>query len=351
MSSNQEFDLSEPDLPELLCTASTLSNKYTMFPIEYLDIWKMFETHEKLFWFPNEIDMTVDLKDWKKLSSDEQFFIKHVLAFFAASDGIVMENLSTRFASEVQISEARAFYTIQNHIELIHSIVYSRLIDTYISDMVEKNKLFNAIANFPAIKSKSDWAIKWIESSNSFATRLVAFAIVEGVFFSGSFCCIYWLKERGVMPGLCLSNDFIARDESLHTDFGTMLYRNYIVNKLSQKQIDTIIREAVAIEKQFILEALPCSLLGMNSKLMETYIEYVANRLVSQLGYDEIFPGVTQPFAFMDRICLTNHTNFFEARATEYQRTFDISIPTDTNTTTNDTNNTNIWNNSFDEDF
>lgn len=294
-------------------------NRFVIFPIKYPDIWEAYQTHRKAFWVESEVDLTVDKKDWMYLTENEQHFIKHVLAFFAASDGIVMENLGVRFFKEIQIPEARCFYSIQMTMESIHSIMYSQLIDTYIDDAKEKEELFNAIDNFPSIKKKAEWAIKWISSSDSFATRLVAFAAVEGIFFSGSFCCIYWLNESGRMPGLCKSNDFIARDEGLHTDFACLLYRKYIENKLTNTQVHAIIKDAVDIETEFITESLPCNLLGMNSKSMVEYIKYVANRLLIQLGHEELYEGVKLPFDFMDRICLRNKTNFFEARVTEYQ--------------------------------
>lgn len=305
-------------LPEPLL--SNTDNKYTIFPIQHDDIWQAFQTHKKALWIAEDINMAKDLQDWANLSDDEQHFIKYVLAFFAASDGIVMENLVERFCNDVQIAEARSFYTMQMFIENEHSITYSKLIETYISDRNEKLKLFNAIEHLPAVQKKAKWAKKWIESADSFATRLVAFAAVEGIFFSGSFCCIYWLAERGVMPGLCMSNDLISRDEGLHCDFAILLYTKYIQNKLSQEQLHAIISEAVEIEKEFVTESLPCSLLGMNSKNMKQYIEFVANRLVKQLGYLPIFKNAKQPFAFMDRIALNNRTNFFESRVTEYQK-------------------------------
>lgn len=298
-------------------------NRYVMFPIEHDDIWEMFQTHLKAFWVVSEIDLTTDLKDWVKLNENEKHFIKHVLAFFAASDGIVMENIGMRFFGDIPISEVRAFYSIQLLMETIHSITYSQLIETYITDRAEKNKLFNAIQHIPSIKHKAEWAQKWIESSDSFATRLVAFAAVEGIFFSGSFCCIYWLNESGKMAGLCKSNDFIARDEGLHTDFACLLYNRYIKGKLSDETIHSIIGEAVEIEMEFITESLPCNLLGMNADQMKEYIKYVANRLVIQLGHTPLFPDVKQPFGFMDRICLRKKTNFFEERVTEYQRELD----------------------------
>jgi len=317
-----------------------LSNKYTIFPVKYADIWNMFITHKKAIWFVDEVDLSKDLTYWKELSKNEQHFIKHVLAFFAASDGIVMENLASRFCNDIQIAEARAFYAMQMFIENEHSIMYSRLIETYIGDEVEKDSLFNAIETMPAIQKKAEWAKKWIESGDNFASRLVAFAAVEGIFFSGSFCCIYWLKEKGTMPGLCMSNDFIARDESIHCEFAILLYTQYIQNKLEDETFYSIIKEAVEIEKEFITESLPCSLLGMNATLMAQYIEFVANRLIMQLGYNELYPGIRNPFSFMERICLESATNFFDKRETNYQMT----VKTDSGTaSTNDFE--------FDEDF
>ena len=273
-----------------------------MFPIKYPDMWDAFQNHRKSFWVEGEIDLEPDLKDWVKLKPDEQHFIKMVIAFFASADGIIMENLSMRFLNEVQIPEARAFYSFQIMMENIHSIMYSQLIETYISNSDEKNKLFTSIQTIPSISKKASWALKWITSCNNFATRLVAFAAVEGIFFSGSFCCIYWLNESGVMPGLCKSNEFIARDEGMHTDFACLLYK-YIQNKLSSSIIYEIIDNAVTIEVEFITEALPCQLLGMNADLMKQYIKYVANRLILQLGYPILYENIKQPFNFMDRIC------------------------------------------------
>lgn len=298
-----------------------VSNKYTIFPIEFPDIWNMFILHKKAIWFVDEVDLSEDIKDWKKLSANEQHFIKHVLAFFAASDGIVMENLASRFCNEIQIAEARAFYAMQMFIENEHSIMYSRLIETYISNNQEKQRLFNAIHTMPVVEKKARWAQKWIDSGESFATRLVAFAIVESVFFSGSFCAIYWLREKGLMPGLCNSNDFIARDEGLHAQFACLLYTNHIRNKLSQEKIRDMVVEALDIEKEFITESLPCSLLGMNSQMMIQYLEFVANRIVQQLGHEKIFLEARQPFGFMERIAISSSTNFFESRETNYQKT------------------------------
>jgi ribonucleotide reductase beta subunit family protein with ferritin-like domain len=298
-------------------------NRFVIFPIKHNDIWEAFQTHRKTFWVENEVDLESDLADWKKLSSNEQHFIKMVLAFFAASDGIVMENIGLKFFQEVQIPEARAFYSMQLLMESIHSIMYSQLIDTYISDTNEKNTLFNSIENFPSIKKKADWSIKYINDNDSFATRLIAFACVEGIFFSGSFCSIYWLNERGVMPGLCKSNEFIARDEGLHTDFACLLYKQYIINKLDYNEVKKIIESAVDIEIEFITESLPCNLLGMNSANMREYIKFVANRLTIQMGYPEIYNNVIQPFDFMNRICLENKTNFFEGKVSEYSKNID----------------------------
>ena len=298
-------------------------NRFVIFPIKHNDIWEAFQTHRKAFWVESEVDLTVDLKDWNLLNNNEKHFIKNVLAFFAASDGIIMENLGARFIKDIQIPEARCFYSMQMLAESIHSIMYSQLIDTYITDASEKNNLFNAIHTIPSVKKKGEWACKWISSNDNFATRLIAFAAVEGIFFSGSFCCIYWLNESGRMPGFCKSNDFIARDEGMHTDFAILLYLKYIENKLSDSDVYKIITEAVDIEIEFITESLPCNLLGMNSELMIQYIKFVANRLVLQIGHNPVFPNIKQPFGFMDRICLENKTNFFEARVTEYQK--DIS--------------------------
>jgi len=294
--------------------------RFVIFPVKYPDMWEAFQKHRKAFWVESEVDLTPDLKDWINLTNNERHFIKNVLAFFAASDGIVMENLGIRFFKDIQIPEARCFYSMQMMMESIHSIMYSQLIDTYVTNQKEKTDLFNAIETIPSVKRKAEWAIKWINSDASFATRLVAFAAVEGIFFSGSFCCIYWLNESGKMPGLCKSNDFIARDEGMHTDFACLLYTKYVSNKLSFDTISQIIDEAVEIETQFITESLPCNLLGMNSDLMKQYIKFVANRLVLQMGYSELYPNIKQPFGFMDRICLDGKTNFFESRVTEYQK-------------------------------
>ena len=292
-------------------------NRFVMFPLSDQDIWKMYKKMMDCFWRAEEIDFSKDLKDWNSLKEKEQHFIKMVLAFFAASDGIVLENLGQRFLSEVQLPEARATYGFQLMMENIHSETYSLLIDTYIKDKEEQTKLFRAIDNFPCIKKKADWAIKWIQDNrSSFATRLVAFACVEGIFFSGSFCSIYWLKKRGLMPGLTFSNELISRDEGMHTDFAVLLF-NKLARKPKKAKVFELIKEAVAIEKEFILEALPCKLIGMNSKLMSQYIEFVADRLGQQLGYGKIFNS-SNPFDFMEMISLEGKTNFFEKRVGDY---------------------------------
>tara|TARA_Y100000768_G_C23986681_1_gene689295 strand:- start:3517 stop:4491 length:975 start_codon:yes stop_codon:yes gene_type:complete len=292
-------------------------NRFVMFPIKDQDIWSMYKRQVDCFWRAEEIDFSKDMKSWETLNKDEKFFIKMILAFFAASDGIVMENLGMRFMSEVQLSEARAFYGFQIAMENIHSEVYSLLIDSYVKDKSEKDNLFNAIDNFPCVKKKADWAIKWInDKRSSFATRLIAFACVEGIFFSGAFCSIYWLKKRGKMPGLAFSNELIARDEALHTEFAILLY-NKLQKQLPKKKVIDIIKEAVDIEREFICEALPCRLISMNSKLMSQYIEYCADRLSVQLGYDKIY-DVNCPFDFMEQISIEGKTNFFEKRVGEY---------------------------------
>ena len=292
-------------------------NRYVMFPIEDADIWKSYKKQMDCFWRAEEVDLSKDYNDWKKLTDNEKYFIKMVLAFFAASDGIVLENLGMRFMSEVQMPEARAFYGFQIMMENIHSEMYSLLIDSYIKNDDEKDKCFKAIENFPCIKKKADWAIKWINDKRSaFATRLVAFACVEGIFFSGSFCSIYWLKKRGLMPGLTFSNELISRDEGMHTDFAVLLYSK-LQKKISKARIYEIIKEAVEIEKEFICDALPCRLIGMNSNLMTQYIEFVADRLVVQLGYEKIYNS-SNPFDFMEMISIEGKTNFFEKRVGDY---------------------------------
>jgi len=292
-------------------------NRFVTFPIKYDDIWDMYKKQVDCFWRAEEIDLTKDLAYWETLEPGEKHFISMILAFFAASDGIVLENLASRFMSEVQVSEARAFYGFQIAMESIHSESYSLLIETYIKDKEEKFKLFNAIENFPCIKKKSDWAQKWIhDNRSSFATRLVAFACVEGIFFSGAFCSIYWLKKRGLMPGLTFSNELISRDEALHCEFAVLLYSK-LVKKIDKARIHEIIKEAVEIEIEFICDALPCKLIGMNSTLMTQYIKFVADRLVVQLGYKKIY-NVINPFDFMDLISLEGKTNMFERKISEY---------------------------------
>ena len=292
-------------------------NRFVMFPVSDQTIWKMYKKQVDCFWRPEEIDTSKDMVYWAKLSTDEQYFIKMILAFFAASDGIVLENLGVRFMTEVQLPEARAFYGFQIAMENIHSETYSILIDSYIKNTDEKHTLFNAITNFPCIEKKAKWALKWIhDKRSSFATRLIAFACVEGIFFSGAFCSIYWLKKRGLMPGLTFSNELIARDEALHTEFAVYLY-NKMEKKIIKKKIQEIIQEAVTIEKEFITESLPCRLVGMNSDLMNKYIEFVADRLAIQLGIDPIYNAIN-PFDFMEMISLEQKTNFFESRVSEY---------------------------------
>ena len=291
--------------------------RYVMFPIKDADIWNMYKKAEDSFWRVEEVDLTKDIFDWNNLEENERYFISMILAFFAASDGIVIENLAMRFMNDVQLAEARAFYGFQIAMENIHSIMYSQLIETYIKDPLEKDKLFNALENFPCISNKGKWAIKWINNNDSnFATRLVAFACVEGILFSGSFCAIYWLKKRGLLPGLTFSNELIARDEALHTEFAILLY-NKLDTRLDKTIIYQIIKEAVDLEKEFICDALPCNIIGMNSKLMGEYIEFVADRLSVQLGYDKIY-GVSCPFDFMEMISVERKTNFFEHKVSEY---------------------------------
>ena len=292
-------------------------NRFVMFPIQHDDIWQMYKKQVDCFWRAEELDLTKDVEHWDSLNDNERYFISMILAFFAASDGIVLENLASRFMNEVQVSEARAFYGFQIAMENIHNESYSLLIETYIKDKVEKHKLLNAIENFPCIKKKSDWAQKWIhDNRSSFATRLVAFACVEGIFFSGAFCSIFWLKKRGLMPGLTFSNELISRDEALHCEFAILLYSK-LVKKIDKNRIHEIIKEAVEIETEFICQALPCKLIGMNSDLMTQYIQFVADRLCVQLGYKKIY-NVENSFQFMETISLQSKTNFFEKRVSEY---------------------------------
>jgi ribonucleoside-diphosphate reductase beta chain len=313
-------------------------DRFVIFPIKHHDLWEWYKKCEASFWTAEEIDLHQDLTDWStKLNDDERYFVKHILAFFAASDGIVNENLAENFVNEVQYSEAKFFYGFQIMMENIHSETYSLLIDTYVKDDAEKDNLFNAIEVFPAIKKKADWALKWIES-DSFAERLIAFAAVEGIFFSGAFCSIFWLKKRGLMPGLTFSNELISRDEGVHCDFAVHLHNNHLVNKVPKERIKEIITNALNIEKEFITESLPVSLIGMNAKLMTQYLEFVTDRLLVELQCEKIY-NVTNPFDFMDMISLQGKTNFFEKRVSEYQKAGVLN---------NDTRSEEI---SFDEDF
>jgi ribonucleoside-diphosphate reductase beta chain len=294
-------------------------NRFVIFPIKHHDIWEWYKKMEASFWTAEEIDLSQDLNDWNnKLSNDEKYFIKHILAFFAASDGIVNENLAENFVNEVQYAEAKFFYGFQIMMENIHSETYSLLIDTYVKDEAEKDQLFNAIEVFPAIKKKADWAIKWIES-DSFAERLIAFAAVEGIFFSGAFCSIFWLKKRGLMPGLTFSNELISRDEGVHSDFAVHLHNHHLVNKVPKARIREIIVEALRIEREFVTESLPVSLIGMNAGLMTQYLEFVTDRLLVELGCDREY-NTSNPFDFMDMISLQGKTNFFEKKVAEYQK-------------------------------
>ena len=294
-------------------------DRFVIFPIKHQDIWEWYKKQEACIWTAEEIDLHTDLNDWNnKLNADEKYFIKHILAFFAASDGIVNENLAENFVSEVQYPEAKFFYGFQIMMENIHSETYSLLIDTYVKDEAEKHELFHAIETFPAIKEKAEWALKWI-SSESFAERLIAFAAVEGIFFSGSFCSIYWLKKRGLMPGLTFSNELISRDEGVHCDFAVHLHNHHLVNKVPKTRIREIIVDALNIEREFITESLPVSLIGMNAGLMTQYLEFVADRLLVELGCDREY-NTSNPFDFMDMISLQGKTNFFEKKVAEYQK-------------------------------
>lgn len=294
-------------------------NRFVLFPIEHNDIWDIYKKAEASFWTAEEIDLHQDIMDWEnKLTADEQYFIKHILAFFAASDGIVNENLAENFVNEVQYTEAKFFYGFQIMMENIHSETYSLLIDTYVKDKAERNRLFNAIETFDAIKKKADWALRWIESP-SFAERLIAFAAVEGIFFSGAFCSIFWLKKRGLMPGLTFSNELISRDEGMHCDFAVHLHNNHLVNKVPKERINQIITEALAIEREFITESLPVDLIGMNSRLMAQYLEFVADRLLTELNCPKVYHS-ENPFDFMDMISLEGKTNFFEKRVSDYRK-------------------------------
>lgn len=294
-------------------------NRFVLFPIQHDDIWAFYKKSEASFWTAEEIDLSADLVDWhEKLNDDERHFVKHVLAFFAASDGIVNENLAENFVAEVQYTEAKFFYGFQIMMENIHSETYSLLIDTYIKDPKEKDFLFNAIDNLPCVTKKANWALRWIEQG-SFAERLIAFAAVEGIFFSGSFCSIFWLKKRGLMPGLSFSNELISRDEGMHCDFACLLYNDHVVNKLPKDTVRDVIVDAVTIEKEFVSDALPVGLIGMNADLMCQYIEFVADRLLVALNHEKIY-NVENPFPWMDMISLQGKTNFFEKRVGDYQK-------------------------------
>merc|ERR1712137_180424 len=293
-------------------------HRWVMFPIQYPEFWEMYKKHEASFWTAEEIDLSQDSKDWEGLSNHERHFIKHVLAFFAASDGIVLENLAGMFAVEVQIPEARAFYGFQIAMENIHSETYSLLIEQYIKDPVEKDRIFDAIHTMPAVREKAEWAVQWMQRENSFAERVVAFAAVEGILFSGSFCAIYWLKKRGLMPGLTFSNELISRDEGLHAEFACLIY-GMLQHQLPEDVVHEIIRGAVRVEREFICEALSCDLIGMNNDLMTEYIEFVADRLLVALGHSKLF-GTKNPFDWMELISLQGKTNFFEKRVGEYQK-------------------------------
>jgi len=307
----RELEKSDPLLKEN-------ANRWVLFPIQYPALFEMYKKHEASFWTAEEIDLAQDAKDWDTLSEKEQHFVKHVLAFFAASDGIVLENLSARFSCEIQVPEARAFYGFQIAMENIHSETYSLLIEQYIRDPVEKDKVLHAIHTMPAVREKAQWAVQWMNGENSFAERIVAFAAVEGILFSGSFCAIYWLKKRGLMPGLTFSNELISRDEGLHAEFACLVY-GMLQNKLPDDVVHNLVRGAVAAERLFICEALPCDLIGMNSEMMTKYIEFVADRLLTSLGHPKIFES-QNPFDWMELISLQGKTNFFEKRVGEYQK-------------------------------
>lgn len=293
-------------------------DRFVLFPIKHHDIWKFYKQAEASFWTAEEIDLSQDLRDWENLNDGERYFITHVLAFFAASDGIVNENLAEHFVGEVQYTEAKFFYGFQIAIENIHSETYSLLIETYVKDPKEKDKLFHAIETMDCVKKKAEWALRWIDKGN-FQERLIAFAAVEGIFFSGSFCSIFWLKKRGLMPGLSFSNELISRDEGLHCDFACHIYKNHVSNKLSEETVIGLIKDAVDIEKEFVTDALPVNLIGMNADLMCQYIEFVADRLVNELIGQKIY-GATNPFDFMEMISLRGKTNFFERRVGDYQK-------------------------------
>jgi len=311
-SQYKEMEKQEPLLKEN-------PHRFVLFPLEYPKIWEMYKKAMASFWTAEEVDLYTDIAQWNNLNANEQHFIKNVLAFFAASDGIVNENLAQQFMSEIQVPEARCFYGFQIAIENIHSEMYSTLIETYIKDLKERQRLFNAIDNVPSVQKKARWALKWINKENLFAERLLAFACVEGIFFSGSFCSIFWLKKRGLMPGLTFSNELISRDEGLHTDFACLLYSMLKYTKLPQKVIHQLVSEAVDIEKEFICESLPVDLIGMNSRLMSQYIEFVADRLLISIGYDKIYMA-QNPFDWMNMISVSGKTNFFEKKVGEYAK-------------------------------
>ena len=310
---NSSLDKTEP-----LCNENESHSKYVLFPIQNQEIWKMYKQQVACFWTVEEIDLSNDFRDWQKLTKDEKHFIKYVLAFFAASDGIVLENLCTNFITDVKLPEARCFYGFQAAMENIHQELYSLLIDTYVSTEKEKDHLFGAIQNIDCVKKKADWALKYMNQNCSFSQRLLAFSAVEGIFFSGSFCAIFWLKKRGLMPGLTLSNEFISRDEGLHTDFACLLY-GLCVNKLDTETAHEIIKSAVECEKSFVCDALSVNLIGMNSDLMSQYIEFIADRLLHSLGHEKIY-RVTNPFNWMEMISLQGKSNFFERRVSEYAK-------------------------------
>jgi ribonucleotide reductase beta subunit family protein with ferritin-like domain len=317
INQTNQNNLTEPNLIEPLLTPE--NERYSIFPIRYPVLWEAYKKQLAAVWVVNEVKLDKDIEDWNRLNKDERHFLKMVLAFFSASDLLVNENLDSRFTDDVKILEAKFAYGFQQMMENIHSEMYSLLIDTYIKDSKEKDFLFNAVKNVPIIGKKAAWAKKWMNSTEPFAQRLVAFSAVEGIFFSGSFCAIYWVKERGLLPGLTKSNEFIARDEGMHTDFAVLLH-SMLNSKCPVDTLHTIIKEAVEIEKEFITEALPCSLIGMNSENMKNYIEFVANRLVLQYGYPEIYPESKCPFEFMHRMNLKGKTNFFEKTVTDYNQ-------------------------------
>jgi ribonucleotide reductase beta subunit family protein with ferritin-like domain len=319
MNNNEE----EPFAAEPMLIPSV--KRFTLFPIQYDDLWAAYKQQESSFWTAEEIDYVADLNDWKKLDKDEQFFIENILAFFAGSDGVVLENLLSNFSNEVQWPEARAFYSAQGYIEQVHSQTYSQLIDTFITNPIRKTELFNAIENIPCVAKKTEWGLKWMnKNTRTFAERLVAFAAIEGIFFSGSFCAIFWLKNRGLMcKALGHSNELIARDEAMHCNFAITLY-GHLNNKLSQEQIEQIFKEAVEIESEFIIESLPCKLIGINSDLMRDYIKYVADYWMVKFGYNKMY-GTENPFSFMDLISLEGKTNFFEKKVSEYRKSYSVS--------------------------